>query len=92
MPVILLASWVQSDALEKEVRSVTEKHLLIARNLSGALERYVTDVRATFRVASYNGHAGQELDGLDELAHGAGHASLRATAGGDACALQSTSG
>ena len=67
VPVILLASWVQSDALEKEVRSVTEKHLLIARNLSGALERYVTDVRATFRVASYNGHAGQELDGLDEL-------------------------
>ena len=25
------------------------------------------DVRVTFRVASYNGHAGEDLDGLDEL-------------------------
>jgi len=65
--VILLAVWVQSDALEKEVRSVTEKHLLLARNLSGVLERYVTDVRETFRVASYAGHDGNTLEGLETL-------------------------
>lgn len=67
VPVFLLAVWVQSDALEKEVRSVTEKHLLLARNLSGVLERYVTDVRETFRVASYSGHDGTTLVGLETL-------------------------
>ena len=67
VPVLLLAAWVQSDALDKEVRSVTEKHLLLARNLSGVLDRYVTDVRETFRVASYNGHDGTAVGGFDKL-------------------------
>ena len=58
---------MQSDALDKEVRSVTEEHLLLARNLSGVLERYVTDVRETFRVASYNGHDGTAVGGFDKL-------------------------
>lgn len=67
VPVFLLAGWVQTNALEKEVSSVTEKHLLIARNLSGVLERYVTDVREAFRVAAYNGSAAAELKGFDQL-------------------------
>ncbi|MBT4907513.1 MAG: hypothetical protein HON62_11570, partial [Rhodospirillaceae bacterium] len=67
VPVFLLAGWVQNNALEKEVRSVTEKHLLIAQNLSGVLERYVTDVREAFRVAAYNGHDGYELKGFEQL-------------------------
>lgn len=67
VPVILLAVWVQSDALEKEVRSVTEKHLLIAQNLGGVLERYVTDVREAFRVAADNAYAVDSLDGFDTL-------------------------
>lgn len=37
IPVFLLASWVQTNALEKEIDSVTEKHLLIAMNLRNAL-------------------------------------------------------
>lgn len=67
VPVFLLAAWVQSDALEKEVRSVTEKHLLIAQNLSGVLERYVIDVREAFRVAADNAYAVDSLDGFDTL-------------------------
>ncbi len=67
VPVFLLAGWVQTNALEKEVRSVTEKHLLIAQNLSGALERYVADVRETFRVASKNIANGDNIEGLDGL-------------------------
>ncbi len=67
VPVFLLAGWVQSNALEKEVESVTEKHLLIARNLSGVLERYVTDVQEAFRVAAYNGHDSRELKGFEQL-------------------------
>ena len=67
VPVLLLASWVQSDALEKEVRSVTDKHLLLAENLSSVLERYVTDVREAFRVAADNAYEIENLEGFDEL-------------------------
>ncbi|MBO6784290.1 MAG: HAMP domain-containing protein, partial [Alphaproteobacteria bacterium] len=67
VPVLLLAAWVQSDALEKEVRSVTEKHLLLAENLSGVLERYVTDVREAFRVAADNAYEIENLEGFDKL-------------------------
>lgn len=67
VPVFLLAGWVQNNALEKEVQSVTEKHLLIARNLSGVLERYITDVQEVFRVAANNGHNGNALDGFEQL-------------------------
>lgn len=38
--------------MEKEIASVTEKHLLIARNLSDALSRYVIDVKEGFKVAA----------------------------------------
>jgi len=52
VPVLLLGAWVQESALEKEVEAVKEKHLLVARNLTGALTRYVTDVEAGFRAAT----------------------------------------
>ncbi len=52
VPVFMLAAWVQTRALEKEIDSVTEKHLLIAKNLSDALERYVSDIERAFVVAS----------------------------------------
>jgi hypothetical protein len=48
IPIILLATWAQTNALKKEINSVTEKHLLIARYLSGALERYVADIERAF--------------------------------------------
>lgn len=67
VPVFLLAGWVQNNALEKEVRAVTEKHLLIAQNLSGVLERYVTDVQEAFRVAAYNGSEVNALKGFEQL-------------------------
>jgi signal transduction histidine kinase len=49
LPVILLEAWVQQDAYQREVQTVREKHLLIARNLSGVLDRYITDVEEGFR-------------------------------------------
>ena len=48
LPVLLLGGWVEHSALEKEVDSVTEKHLLIARNLSQTLGRYASDLREGF--------------------------------------------
>ena len=50
IPVLLLASWVQHTALEKEFEAVYEKHLIIAKNLTGAIERYVDDAKSAFRV------------------------------------------
>jgi len=51
IPVGLLAAWQQQSAYEKELAEVSERHLLIARNLSHALDRYSEDVQAVFGLA-----------------------------------------
>ncbi len=48
LPVMILTIWVQRTALDREMSAVEEKHLLLARNLTGALKRYATDVKAVF--------------------------------------------
>lgn len=48
VPVVYMALWVERTALQKEVDSVREKHLLLAKNITAALERYAADVDATF--------------------------------------------
>lgn len=70
IPVIFLTAWVQQSALDKEVAAVQEKHLLVARNLTGALSRYVTDVEAGFRLAAQNLFHSKQLRNLDELLKG----------------------
>ena len=47
VPVCYLALWVERTAYEKEIDAVHEKHLLLAKNITAALERYVTDVEST---------------------------------------------
>lgn len=47
VPVIYLALWVERTAYEKEIDAVREKHLLLAKNITAALERYATDVEST---------------------------------------------
>ncbi len=67
VPVILLAWWMQQSALDKEIKAVKEKHLLVARNLTGALNRYVTDVEAGFELATKAlgpDHQGSGIEGL----------------------------
>ncbi len=51
IPVGLLAAWQQQSAYQKELAEVSERHLLIARNLSHALDRYSEDVEAVFGLA-----------------------------------------
>jgi signal transduction histidine kinase len=63
IPVLILDAWVQRSAMEKEIASVSEKHLLIAQNLSTALSRYVIDVKAGFKVAA--GHEGSHANAGD---------------------------
>lgn len=48
IPLAVWAVWVSSSALEKEIHEVNDRHLVIAQNLSGALERYAEDVSAVF--------------------------------------------
>jgi diguanylate cyclase (GGDEF)-like protein len=48
VPVLFLGTWVQQNSLKAEVAAVEEKHLLLAKNISGALSRYATDLTATF--------------------------------------------
>lgn len=51
IPVGLLAAWQQQSAFQKELAEVSERHLLIARNLSQALDRYSHDAEAAFELA-----------------------------------------
>ncbi len=52
LPVAALTLWVERSAVNKEIEAVTEKHLIIAKNLTAALSRYVNDVRTAFQYAS----------------------------------------
>ena len=51
VPVVLLGLWVKDTALQKEIAAVEEKHLLLARNLGAALDRYARDTESVFRLA-----------------------------------------
>lgn len=67
IPVLFLASWVQQSALEKEIASVEEKHLLVAKNLTGDLSRYATDVESAFILITENLEKNNPIIGLPAL-------------------------
>ena len=48
IPLLLFRAWPHSVVLENELDEVHERHLLIARNLAAALERYHRDLGSTF--------------------------------------------
>jgi hypothetical protein len=48
VPVALFWVWPYSKALESELDDVKERHLVIAKNLAGAFERYYKDVTGVF--------------------------------------------
>lgn len=57
VPAALFWIWPHSRALENEFDEVRGRHLLLARNLGAALERYHRDVSAAFDLLSVNlGH------------------------------------
>ena len=55
VPIIVLALWEQRVAYQHELSSVRERHLLVARNLTMGLSRYVEDVKAAFSLAFESG-------------------------------------
>jgi signal transduction histidine kinase len=67
VPVLVLASWIQTTAYQREMDEVSERHLLIARNLTLALERYADDAGAVVELFGRTVKSSSPLDGLVEL-------------------------
>ncbi len=68
IPELFLSAWFQRAAFDNEMAAVREKHLLLASNMTAALERYAKDVEATFEMLSATAVAGLPLDSAVELA------------------------
>ena len=68
IPVLFLSAWFQRTTLDNEMAAVREKHLLLASNMTAALERYAKDVEATFDMLTAAAVAGLPLDSTTDLA------------------------
>src|SRR5579864_7402342 len=51
VPIAVLAIWEGQTAFQNELNSVRERHLLVARNLTSTMSRYVKDLKAAFPLA-----------------------------------------
>jgi len=67
VPVFTLTAWVENHAVRQEVEAATDKHLLVARNLTAAFSRYVFDLKAGFQLAVSTFSSGQPVEGLKDL-------------------------
>lgn len=60
LPVMALAGWVYVRAHDREIQVVDDTHLLLARNLGAALERYARDVVSAFELSAETALTGGE--------------------------------
>ena len=67
VPLAVLAMWEGSTSLQNEVDSVRERHLLVARNLTSTMSRYVHDVEAVFGLTFQSGALATPVTGLADL-------------------------
>jgi len=68
LPLLILGTWVSETALKRELSGVSGKHLLLARNVTLALDRYAQDVEASFAFFSESLTAGNASQAELELA------------------------
>ncbi|HEX3575318.1 MAG TPA: ATP-binding protein [Rhodopila sp.] len=66
-PIAVLAFWEGSSAYQNELASVRERHLLVARNLTSTISRYVKDVEAAFGLAFESDALNHPVPGLTDL-------------------------
>ena len=59
VPIAVLAIWEGQTAFQNELDSVRERHLLVARNLTSTMSRYVKDLKAAFPLAFAQGSMSQ---------------------------------
>jgi len=50
IPITFLGVWIERTAYDNELQAVEEKHLLLAYNVTAALERYSADTRAALKM------------------------------------------
>ncbi len=67
VPVIVLSTWDERSSYHYELNSVRERHLLVARNLTSTITRYVTDVKSAFSVVFESGALQTPIPGLAHL-------------------------
>jgi signal transduction histidine kinase/ActR/RegA family two-component response regulator len=66
-PIAVLALWEGRTSFQNELDSVRERHLLVARNLTSTLSRYVKDLKAVFGVAIESGALETPVAGMADL-------------------------
>jgi hypothetical protein len=67
IPVAFLGIWPRSKALQIEEERVSDQHLLLARHLKHALERYHRDAVSVFNLLVSNVLDGNTLEGANGL-------------------------
>src|ERR1700722_12654539 len=67
VPIGVLAIWEGQTAFQNELDSVRERHLLVARNLTSTMSRYVNDLKSAFPLAFASGSLARPTAGLSDL-------------------------
>ena len=67
IPVLTLDIWESQASFDREVDSVRERHLLVARNLTSTMSRYVIDLKSAFMIAIAPGTLNPDTPGLAQL-------------------------
>ena len=67
VPIAVLAIWEGQTAFQNELDSVRERHLLVARNLTSTMSRYVKDVKSAFLLAFGTGAMNRPIAGLKAI-------------------------
>jgi signal transduction histidine kinase/CheY-like chemotaxis protein len=67
VPITVLALREEQTSYQHELDSVRERHLLVARNLTSTMSRYVRDVKAAFTVVFESGAMDRPIPGLADL-------------------------
>ena len=67
VPIAVLALWEGRTSFQNELDSVRERHLLVARNLTSTMSRYVKDVKAVFALTFESGALTTPVPGLADL-------------------------
>jgi len=70
IPTVLFEAVPHSGAFEKEVADVSDRHLLLAKNIGLALERYSQDVKAVFKTLVLDLVFGQPVGNAEDLLNG----------------------
>ena len=67
VPLTVFWAWPHSKLLQNEFEDVRDRHLLLARNLGAALERYHQDVTTAFNLISTNVIKGRTIEQPQDL-------------------------